>query len=196
MSKMIAITGGIASGKSTVLKTIKELGYTVYSCDEIYKELTSDSSYIVIIEKEFPGVVCDGKIDRSKLAQIVFSNETARKRLNAIAHPLIMERLLKRMQNAKEMLVFAEVPLLFEGNFQSLFDEIIVVYRNKKERVDAICQRDCISEKEAYARINSQFDYDDSYNLQQIKESRVFILENKNDELSLRKKIEALIGRL
>ena len=196
MGKRIAITGGIGSGKSTALDIIKELGYSVFSCDEIYKDLINDVSYVSAIEKEFSGVVYNGKIDRNKLASIVFADETARKRLNAIAHSLIMQRLLKNMQEATGKFVFAEVPLLFEGNFQSLFDEVIVISRQREERVKAICQRDGVSEKEAYARMNTQFNYDSSVNVQKLQRWGVHILENEEDRYSLTQKINKLLSTL
>ena len=120
MSKKIAITGGIGSGKTTVSNLIKEKGYPVYSCDEIYKELIDSTIYIKEIEKAFPAAIKQGKINRKGLAEIVFSNEQERKRLNEIAHPLIMKTLLDHISQRENELIFAEVPLLLEGNFENL----------------------------------------------------------------------------
>ena len=78
MKKKIAITGGIGSGKSTVCKCLSEMGYSVFSCDKIYNELIFEPSYISKIEKAFPGVVVHNQIDKTRLASIIFSSDTAR----------------------------------------------------------------------------------------------------------------------
>ena len=121
MKKKIAITGGIGSGKSTVLHIFGEMGYPIFSCDEIYREIIDTAEYVKKIEMTFPRCVVDGKVDRKLLASTVFGNGEALEKLNAIAHPLIMQRLLEEMKNCTSEKVFAEVPLLFEGNYEALF---------------------------------------------------------------------------
>ncbi len=160
MGKRIAITGGIGCGKSTVINIIKEKGYSVFSCDEIYKEIVQDREYIAEIERCFPNAIENGNINRRALANIVFSNEKARKTLDNLSHPKIMARLLKQMSESENKLVFAEVPLLFEGEYENLFDGVIVVMRDKNERLHAVMERDRASETDVLARIASQFDYD------------------------------------
>lgn len=196
MNKKIAITGGIGSGKSAVLNIIKEKGYPVYSCDEIYKELITAELYVKEIEKVFPNVVNEGKIDRKRLAEIIFSNEQARTRLNEISHPLIMKTLMERMNETASQLVFAEVPLLFEGNFENLFDKTIVVLRNREERIRSICVRDAISQKEANERMHSQFNYDDLSSQNRIKKIGAILIENKGDVISLKKNVERVLKDL
>ena len=86
MEKMkIAICGGIGSGKSTVASVLRELGYPVFSCDEIYTEIINSAQYIEKIALTFEGVVIDGKIDRSKLAEQVFADNEKLQKLNAIS---------------------------------------------------------------------------------------------------------------
>ena len=115
MRKTIAITGGIGSGKSTVAKEISLLGFPVFSCDQIYREIMEDKAYIAQISSVFDGVVVEGKIDKNALSRLIFNDQTARNKLNSIAHPLIMSTLYARMQSCANDFVFAEVPLLFEG---------------------------------------------------------------------------------
>ncbi len=188
MNKKIAITGGIGSGKSTVSQMIRDMGYPVYSCDEIYAALINNEQYITEIKNAFPTAVQKDRIDREKLAKIVFNDDSALERLNKIAHPLIMESLLKQM-NTEKGLVFAEVPLLFEGNFESLFNEIIVVKRNKKERIESVCARDCKTEEEVVARMNAQFDYD-------TEKINAIIIENTGELLALKNKVSDIIKQL
>lgn len=181
MHKKIAITGGIGSGKSAVAQIIRDQGYPVYSCDEIYAELIHSQSYINAVEKAFPTAIKQGKIDKKALADIVFSNEEARIRLNKIAHPLIMQTLLKRMEEATGEIVFAEVPLLFEGNFENLFDHTIVVLRNRELRIRSVCERDVISVKKAEQRVNAQFNYDDVAAEKHFKKINAILIKNEGD---------------
>ena len=157
MGKKIAITGGIGSGKSYVAEYIKNLGYPVFSCDEIYKDVSQSLSYIEKLQTIFPECVIGGKLDRRKLASIVFFDEKQLKKLNAISHPLIMEKLYEEMDKAEGDLIFAEVPLLFEGGFEKDFHETIFVKRNLETRVQGIIQRDKIGESEALQRIQNQY---------------------------------------
>ena len=183
--KKVAITGGIGSGKSKVLSIIQNADYPVFSCDEIYKKVIVDEKYIKKIAEIFPTAVIDGKIDRKILGEMVFSDDENRKKLDAIAHPLIMQRLVEEMSLVKSDIAFAEVPLLFEGGFQSFFDGIIVVKRDKQLRIDGIEIRDNLDKKSIEDRISSQFDYDCTDNQAILEKNNVkFILNNGSvDEL-------------
>lgn len=157
-SKKIAVTGGIGSGKSSVIDFLREQGYPVFSCDQIYAELLGDSEFLNEIEKNFKGAIKNGKLDRQKLSALVFSSARERERLDKLTHPKIMDAAIKKMDGYK--LSFLEVPLLFEGNFQDLFDGVIVILRDKEERINSIVARDKISRNSAILRIYSQFNYD------------------------------------
>ena len=154
----IAVTGGIGSGKSSVTKIIREKGFPVFSCDEINKQLLTKKDYINRIEKIFPEAVEGEKIINSRLAEIVFSDETALKKLNSVSHPLIMNELNRQMNSCKG-LVFAEVPLLFEGGYENLFHKIIVVCREKEQRILSVMQRDHSDREAVLSRISRQYDY-------------------------------------
>jgi dephospho-CoA kinase len=177
MNKKIAITGGIGSGKSIVGEYLKKKGFSVFSCDEIYAELITTDSYIQAIKQAFPVAVVDGKIDKSVLSNIIFSDTAQREKLNKIAHPMIMQALDEQMRSC-DGIVFAEVPLLFEGGFERLFDGIIVVKRNIAERIAAICKRDTIQKDTALLRIQSQFDYDSQAFAERTKDLSVYIVNN------------------
>ena len=188
----IAITGGIGSGKSISLNYLKEKGYPVYSCDEIYKEVIEFPQYIHAIKKAFPDCVDVKGIDRKKLSESVFNNTANLQVLNSIAHPLIMERLLERM-NTHEGLVFAEVPLLFEGNFEGLFDKIIVLMRAQNELIVSITKRDGISEDKAKMRMNSQFDYTCKKNQERLNNDKIIILKNEYNIEALKKELDSIL---
>ncbi len=190
-SKKIAVTGGIGSGKSSVINFLREQGCSVFSCDQIYAELLGDSEFSNEIEKNFKEVIKDGKLDRQKLSALVFSNARERERLDKLTHPKIMDAAIKKMDGYK--LSFLEVPLLFEGNFQDLFDGVIVILRDREERINSIVARDKISRDSAILRINSQFNYDNcdfakyyvihnNSNLEYLQSQSLKILEKIREE--------------
>lgn len=193
MKKKIAITGGIGSGKSAVLHIFEEMGYPTFSCDAIYRDVIQSPDYIQKISKIFPECVIEGKIDRKILAQLVFQNEEKLAKLNAIAHPLIMKRLLQNMDKCEGDIVFAEVPLLFEGNYENLFDKVIVVLRNEEDRIQSVIQRDQISEQSVKNRIHSQFNFEDPKNENRLKNCNVIFIKNEGDLSALKNQILSLI---
>jgi len=190
--KRIAITGGIGSGKSTVLNIIRKLGYAVFSCDEIYSKIVTSKEYINKIQELFPNVVKSGIIDKKELSSIVFNDEKKRKQLNEVAHPLIMQALYKAMDSCAGY-AFAEIPLLFEGNYQSNFDLIIVIMRDEQERLDAIIHRDKITVREAKKRITSQFDYNSNTAKKLYKKNNALLLYNNASETELENKLTQIL---
>jgi dephospho-CoA kinase len=159
----VALTGGIASGKSTVLKMFKELGAKVLDCDRIAKALTrrGNRGYKRIVQEFGPEILDEkGRIDRKKLAQIVFFDEEKRKKLNSLIHPLVYERLEKRMRRMKEDVVIVDVPLLVESGGEKMFDKIIVVYSEPFVQLNRLIIRG-LSEEEALARMRSQASWEE-----------------------------------
>ncbi|MBO5736682.1 MAG: dephospho-CoA kinase [Clostridia bacterium] len=191
----IAITGGIGSGKSLVLQFLREWNYPVFSCDELYKQVILSPEYIEKIEKLFPSTINDGKIDRKILSEIVFNNEENLKQLNALAHPLIMDLLMKNMKATECELAFAEVPLLFEGNFEKLFDKVVYIARDKNERIDAILKRDGISQAAAEKRILNQFDGMSEEGQLRLKNCNANIITNDGSIEGLKSKILQLLNK-
>lgn len=154
----IAITGGIGSGKSTVSKFIKQRGFNVISCDDIYRELLQKDYFLKELAKLFgDGVVSNGKLNRNYLSEIVFSDSEKLEMLNRFTHPAIMRECLACMTDEFN---FCEIPLLFENSYQNLFDNVIVVLRDREARITAIKERDGLQYKEICKRIDSQFNYD------------------------------------
>lgn len=196
MGYKIAITGGIGSGKSTVCDIIKAHGYKVFSCDEIYKQLLCDVDYVKRLAGIFPDVVRNNCIDAKKLASIVFDDETALKKLNAIAHPMIMKRLLNDMAREQDKLVFAEVPLLFECGYEHLFDKIIVVERDIEERITSVIKRSHLTREEVSKRMQSQFAYDTNEAKTHYKKLNAIILKNKGDLAQLEREALLIINSL
>lgn len=190
----VAVTGGIGSGKSEAIKIIKEYGYEVFSCDEIYKELSNEKEYLTQLKKLFPSVVNENGLDRRTLSNIVFNNTDELKKLNEFSHPKIMGRLLDKLQNFKGWR-FAEVPLLFEEGYENNFDYVIVIYRDLEKRIAAVSLRDKLSLDEITARISNQFDYDKFLKSGNFKEN-IFIVKNNDGVEDLKKSIHLILSKL
>ncbi len=155
-SKKIAITGGIGSGKSALCAILRGYGYAVFSCDEISARLWTDAAYQRRLAGEFPDCLTDGAIDKGKLTKKVFSDAEARRRLEKIAHPAIMERLLGEM--SAHPVSFGEVPLLFEEGLEGQFDGVIALRRPVEQRISSVRARDGLEEGEIKARMAAQLD--------------------------------------
>ncbi len=184
-----AVTGGIGSGKSAVCRLLKERGYPVFSCDAINRALLLDEEYLTGLAVLFPACFREGKLDKTALASLVFSDKDALEKLNGYAHPRIYERLKAEMERAKTA-CFAEVPLLFESGRKDIFDGAIVVLREKEARIKAVIARDSLTREEAEARIKDQFDYDGPL------PDGCFVVRNDGDEEALGHAVDGLLEAL
>lgn len=193
--KYIAITGGIGSGKSAVVEILRGLTYPVFSCDELYKEVIQSAAYIEKVQASFPSAVKDGRIDRKVLGDMVFNDKKKLEQLNALAHPLIMSLLIQRMKAIPGEIVFAEVPLLFEGNFENLFDEVIYITRDNDQRIAAIVNRDKISADDAQKRIDNQFDGTSIEGKRRLKNCNAKVIDNNKTKEDLKNKILNYLSR-
>ena len=152
MVQKVAITGNIASGKSQVEKYLKKKGYPVYDTDiiahEILDSLTEFYGYDVFI---------NGKIDRKKLGELVFSNKDIKKKLENIVHPKVKSRLFELFNlHQTDKYIFVSVPLLFEAGFEELFDKIIFIAIDEELQLSRLMARNGFTQEEALSRINSQ----------------------------------------
>jgi len=150
--KIIGLTGGIASGKTTVLNEFKKLGIKTISCDEIAKKIYKRTNVHKRIKKLF------GTSNRKKIAKIIFSDSAKRKQLEEILHPKIIKELKKQFSilNSQFSIVVVDVPLLFEAHLEKMFGKIIVVYCKKNQQIDRLMKRDKLTKTEAIRRISSQ----------------------------------------
>ena len=167
MRKVIGVTGGISSGKSNVISIIKRQGFKVIDCDLINHNLQKINMPIYNAIKEAFGssYFLDNKeLDRKKLGELIFHNENEKLKLNSISHPIIKEEVLKEINKA-DGIIFVDVPLLYESNFDSLCDKVICVYLNKETQIKRLMERDHIDYSYAKAKIASQMDLDQKRDL-------------------------------
>lgn len=158
----IGLTGGIASGKSSVARIIANHGIPVINADEISHSLLEKGSdtYNKVLQK-FGDVILDkdGAINRKELGRLVFSDNSALKKLEQILHPVIIQEIIEQlysMEKAGYQLVIVEVPLLFEAGMENLFDYIWVVSTTPDKQLLRMIKRDKLSDNEAKQRLNNQ----------------------------------------
>ena len=189
-SKKIAVTGGIGSGKSTVMKIIAGKGYPIFSCDEIYSQLTSDRNFLNILRHSFGDILnSDGTLDRKKLSEIVFNNPAKLAELDKITHPAIYKEMF-RMADEAGGICFCEVPLLFESGAESLFDGVIIVMRNEEQRIKSVAKRDKLLEQDVKKRISNQFDYNSA------DFAMYYVIHNNGDLSELEWQTEEIIKKI
>ncbi len=159
---IIGLTGGIASGKSTVSKMITELRIPVVDADVIAREVVEigEEAYkniVAIFGNEI--LAADGALDRKKLGAIVFTDKEKRLQLNEVVHPAIRKRMVEKVSEWKEQgyqTIVMDIPLLFESKLTYMVEKIIVVYVDMELQIERLKRRDQFSEQEAIARISSQ----------------------------------------
>lgn len=159
---VVGLTGSIASGKSVVSKTLKELGLPIIDADLIARKMVKpgEVGYQEIVDHFGKGILNpDQTINRRRLAKIIFSASKERERLNFILHPRIVEESKRRMRDFKERgerIVILDAALLVEAGELSLADKLIVVTVSPKIQVKRLVQRDHLTEREAKKRIATQ----------------------------------------
>ena len=167
---IVAVTGGIGSGKSTVARAFCELGAQVLDADRLAHEVLEDRDVLVQIEAEFPGVTgSDGSLDRALLADRVFSDPAARERLNALVHPRVRERIDKELARiaatgsdaasplpGKRPLVLLDIPLLETSPYRDRADVVLFIDAPEQDRLGRVTRTRGWSEQEWSRREASQ----------------------------------------
>ena len=159
---LIGLTGGIASGKSTVSDMFKHIDIPVIDADNISRKVVMKGSPVIseIAINFGSGIINDdGSLNRKELGNIVFDNKERLEKLNDIIQPAIRNEILNEISvfrdNGSKICV-VDIPLLFEFNYENMFDYIIVVYVNYDMQTKRLMERDSITKDEAIKRINSQ----------------------------------------
>lgn len=154
--KVIGITGGIASGKTTVSDELARLGAKIIDADLISREVNELEECKTALKAAFPSAFDGDRLDRVKLREIAFSTPEDTKKLNSITHPLIIRELKNRI-NATGGIVFLVVPLMFETGCEKLCDEVITVSAEEKTRIKRLMARNTdITEELAKAIVSRQ----------------------------------------
>lgn len=190
------LTGGIASGKSTVASFFCELGCVIIDADQVAHEIVQPckpalQAIIARFGKEF--LRPDQQLDRKKLAALIFSDKAAKTALEAITHPIIlaeMQRQTVAAAKANDCVIIWDVPLLFETGFALYVDVSILVYTPVENQLERLMQRDGISREAALSRINSQMP------LQQKRELATIIINNSGTVEEVKEQVRLVYQQL
>lgn len=198
MTFVLGITGGIATGKSSVVQHIKQLGFPVVDADIIARHLLDKNTPVFNeVVKVFGTEILqeNGEINRQALGALVFNHPDKLKQLDELMAPFLQESILAAIKQASQnqKLVIVDVPLMYEKGYDEWMDQVAVVYCTPEQQLNRLMKRNQLTEKEAKQRINSQLPiemkkllaeivFDNSANLKQT-------LEQVNTWLSNRKYI-------
>ncbi|MCY7207746.1 MULTISPECIES: dephospho-CoA kinase [Streptococcus] len=192
---MIGITGGIASGKSTVVAMIKEAGYQVIDADQVVHQLQEKGGRLYeALKQAFGNEILkeDGELNRKKLSEMVFSNPSHMATSSAIQNQIIKEELAaERDQLAQsQTVIFMDIPLLIELGYQDWFDAIWLVYVDAQTQLRRLMARNHLREVDAKKRLSSQLS---------IEEKRPYaslVIDNSGDMETLRKQVHKALEQL
>ena len=159
MTKIIGLTGGIGSGKTTVANYIKSLGFPVYIADEKAKKIMETKNVIELVQNAFgKEVIADGKINRQQLAQLVFNNPDKLQKLNDIVHPIVKQNFNNWVKKHKNQpFVFKEAAILFESGSYKYCDSIITVTAPLETRLQRVIDRDKTNKEQVLDRMKNQW---------------------------------------
>ena len=167
MSLVIGLTGGIASGKSTVSNMLKEMAIPVIDADveaRLAVEKGEPAYQKIIAEFGDDILLPSGEIDRVKLGSIIFHNAEKRQLLNGIVHPEVRKRMNNQVEAARargEQVIVLDIPLLFESKLTHMVEKTIVVYVDRDIQLKRLMERNALSHEDAEARIKSQMPLSD-----------------------------------
>jgi len=172
----VGVTGGIGSGKTTVCKEFEKLGIPVFYADDVAKNILNSPRIVEKIEAIFgKDVVKNGKVDRKKIATIIFSDKSKKEQLNSIIHPEVANEYKAWLnQHQNYPYTIKEAAILFETGTYKQLDKIILIIADKDTRVQRIIERDNTTEEEVLARMRNQWTDEEKIPLAD------FIIENNN----------------
>lgn len=189
---IVGLTGGIATGKSTVSNILIEMGIKVIDADKIAHQILDKDDVIKKIKDQFgEEVINKNKVNRAKLGKLVFDDQEKRKKLEEITHPQILKKIKDKVNKYKDKneIIVLDVPLLFETGLDKWVDQVWLVYADFNTQLERIKKRDGLETKEAKKRINAQI------SLNQKKKKADIIIKNEGTIQDLKRKILNLVEK-
>lgn len=194
MPKIIGLTGGIATGKSTVSELLTAYGFKVVDADVASrKAVKKGSKGLDQIREKFGQEAIDdnGEMNRKYVGELVFNNPEQRIELNKIVHPIVREIMEEEKSHYlnEGYNVIMDIPLLFENDLQDTVDEVWVVYTSESIQIERLMERNDLSQEDAKARVYSQISID--------KKSRMadHVIDNLGDKLELKQNLQQLLEK-
>jgi dephospho-CoA kinase len=190
---LIAITGGIACGKTTVSAMLEKLGFPLIDFDLISRQVVEPGTPALANIVNYFGkkvLMADGRLDRKTLSEIVFADRQKRKKLESFTHPPIFEEFFRQVEKITrkdpKAIIQVAVPLLIELKLCSLFDCVVVVYISAAEQARRLAKRDSITIEEAENILKAQLPIEEK------KSYATFLINNEGDLEETRKQVETL----
>ncbi|WP_317950943.1 dephospho-CoA kinase [Rossellomorea marisflavi] len=194
MANIIGLTGGIASGKSTVSAFLQDKGYTIIDADLAARMVVEvgQPAYLAIVDAFGKGILQEnGQIDRAGLGAIIFNDQTKRNLLNGIVHPAVRSMMLSHkdeaIENGKQTIIM-DIPLLFESDLTWMVDRTIVVTVEEDVQLSRLMKRNELTEEEAASRISSQLP------LREKAEKADAVIDNNGSVEDTLKQVEELLA--
>lgn len=187
---VVGLTGGIATGKSTVTRILREKGFPVADADILAREALEDKKIMAAVCANFDCME-NGVLNRKKLGRIIFSNPEKKALLEGLIHPYVIARMQEFVQeNQSEKLVFLDIPLLFESKLEYLCDKIVVVALDPQVQLERLQARDGIGQDYAKTIIANQMPMEEKVARSDL------VIDNSGDLAALNKRIDEVIGAL
>ncbi|GAA4712297.1 dephospho-CoA kinase [Brevibacillus fulvus] len=193
---ILGLTGGIATGKSTVTAMLRERGIPVIDADQIAREVVEPGkpAYEAIVEHFGKGILLpNGQIHRRLLGEIVFSDEGQRQKLNSIVHPEVRKVMREQAEEAEQSgapIVFMDIPLLFESKLQHMVDKIVVVYAPESQQLSRMLERDELNEEQAIKRLRAQWP------IEQKKQLADFLIDNQGSRAETETQVDQMLQKI
>src|SRR5262245_17663318 len=194
--KLVGLTGGIASGKSTVAVILRRLGASIINADELSREVVQpeQDAWNEIIKSFGSDILQEDKtLDRRKLRKIVFDNPEARKKLEAIIHPRVRalaERRIRELAASGSSVIVYEVPLLFEAQIHLWLHPVILVACNIETQKKRLLERDHLTELEAQQHLDAQM------SLEEKRKLADYVIENDGALESLEQQVRTVLQKI
>ena len=196
MTTVLGLTGGIATGKSTVAKMFLEKGIPLIDTDKISRDLLKkgNEGYLEVLKffKE-DILLTNNEINRKLLGRIIFSNAQKREKLNEIMHPKVINIVEAEIKKHKELgthYVVVDVPLLFESKFDAITDKVIVVHVSEEQQLSRLIDRDNIKPEYAKLKIEAQMSMEKKVELSD------FVIDNSKSILQTKKDFNRVLEEL
>ncbi|MDB3869537.1 dephospho-CoA kinase [Candidatus Thioglobus sp.] len=193
----IALTGGIACGKSNVCQLLETLGAEIISLDELSRQVVKPYSKGLsqLIEHFGEGVLnADKTLNRKALRKILLKNKANQQLIEDILHPKILKKMQMMIKNSKKQIIIVEIPLLFEKNLAYLFDRAIIVDCNEQKQLKRLINRENIDKNTAKSLISAQTSAENRLKL--ADQLPIDVIENNSEIFELKQKVQNLYQKL